>query len=125
MVKNIQQICGFVLTIGIVLLTSGCINKKGKSELFSTKSICKSIWREKFKVYSGGAHSAELFSDYLTDSINFRKFIGTHDEWSSFDYECDGDKIIVKKYAHDGHTKKVSKVFSFEISKLVIHGKFE
>lgn len=62
MAKNIQQIFGFLLTVSTVLLTiSGCINKNEKTEHFSTKSVCKNIWREKFEVYSGGAHSAELF----------------------------------------------------------------
>ena len=76
----------------------GCINNYNKDKLVVKKLICENIWREKFRVFSGGAYSAELYSDYITDSVNFRVYIGTHDEHSNFLYRCIGDTIIVEKF---------------------------
>jgi len=76
----------------------GC---KRELRFVGANCFCKGIYREKFLVYSGGAWSAELYKDYLTDSTNFRIYIGEHEERSNFDYQCSGDTITVKKFTWD------------------------
>jgi len=115
-----------VISFGITVLTLGCVDKKNKQKLFAKKSICNQLWREKFRVFSGGAYSAELYSDYVTDSTNFRIYIGSHDENSSFDYQCNGDSVIVRKFAHnENQAKTILRVSTFSLSKLRNDHKFE
>lgn len=110
----------------ILLVTAGCLDKKNKQKLFSKKLICNKLWREMYRVYSGGAYSAEVYSDYLTDSTNFRLYVGTNDEYSSFDYQCRGDSVIVRKFSHnENQTKTIVKVSTFSLSKLRLDHIFE
>jgi hypothetical protein len=76
-------------------------------------------------VFSGGAWSAEEYEDYLTDSTNFRLYIGSHSEYGSFDYDCAGDTIIVRKYSHSENGKRLAEEKSFSISKLKQEHKFK
>ena len=36
-----------------------------------------SLYVEKYKVFSGGATTSDSYSYYITDSIHFRKYVGT------------------------------------------------
>lgn len=115
-----------LLLFSFICLVYGCINKKSKKKLFSTKSVCNGLWREKFTVFSGGAHSAELYSDYLTDSVNFRAYIGTHDEHENFEYKCNGDSILVQKFTFkDSNVSTVLLKLTFTLSNLQKEHKFE
>jgi len=130
MVKSIRifsKQAGVKSAIAILLvLLLGCVDKKSKQKLFAKTSICNRLWREKFRVFSGGAYSAELYSDYITDSTNFRIYIGSHDEHSSFDYQCIGDTVVVLKFTHNENKgRTVSKKSTFSLSKLRKEHKFE
>lgn len=116
-----------VIVISLVLsLTVGCVDKKNKQKLFAKKPICNQLWREKFRVFSGGAYSAELYSDYITDSANFRIYIGSHDENSSFDYQCNGDSVIVRKFVHnENKIKTILEESTLSLSQLQKEHKFE
>ena len=39
--------------------------------------ICNDLWRVKYRTFSGGAYSAELYEDYVTDSINFSVYVSS------------------------------------------------
>ncbi len=109
-----------------LFLNVGCIDKKNKQDLFGTRSVCDKVWREKYRVFSGGAYSAELYSDYITDSVNFRVYIGSHDEYSGFDYKCSGDTVFMKniKVNEDGSTSVIDSSV-FRLSALRKEHRFE
>jgi hypothetical protein len=52
-----------------------------------------------------GALSAETYSDYLTDSINFRVYIGSHGDDENFEYDCANDSIYVIRLSVRGVEK--------------------
>lgn len=114
-----------LITLLVLPLLMGCFDRKNKQKLFAKKLVCNQLWREKFRVFSGGAYSAELYSDYLTDSMNFRIYVGSHDESSSFDYQCAGDSVFVRKFAHDGNSKIIIEEKILSVSMLKKSHKFE
>ena len=105
----------------------GCINEKSKKNFFGKNPVCNGLYREKFSVFSGGAWSAELYSDYLTDSVNFRIYIGTHDEREGISYECNGDAIIATKFTfkEGSNTSTILSEWRFSLSKLIREHKFD
>ncbi len=53
---------------------------------------------EKYALAGGGAHGGDRISDYLTDSVNFRMYIGTFDNaHENFIYKCNDDNVYVEK----------------------------
>jgi hypothetical protein len=120
-----QAISTPTIAISFLILIVGCVNKKNKDKLFAKTLICNQLWREKFRVFSGGAYSAELYSDYITDSTNFRIYIGSHDEYSSFDYQCNGDVVTVRKFSHNGNVKTIVQKSTLSLSEMRKERKFE
>ena len=120
---------GRIIAIAIFvlfILNIGCVDKKSKEKLFGTISVCGNIWEEKFRFFSGGAYSAELYSDYITDSANFRVYIGSHDEYAGFEYTCNGDTLFVKEYkVNEDRNKSIVKTSVFRLSVLRKEHKFE
>lgn len=85
---------------------------------FGANKVCNGLYREKYRVFSGGAWSAEKYEDYLTDSSSFRLYIGSHDEYGSYDYDCAGDSIIVRKYSHSEEGRKLAETKNFSLATL-------
>ena len=124
--KENRIISAIVSLLVLTALPAGCVDKKNKQKLFVKTHICNQLWREKFRIFSGGAYSAELYTDYLTDSTNFRIYIGSHDLNASFNYHCKGDSVIVRKYSHnENKPKKILEESIFSLSKLRKEHKFE
>ena len=80
--------------------------------------MCNGLYLEKYRQFSGGAWSAEEYEDYLTDSATFRHYIGSHDEYGSYGYDCVGDTIIVRKYSHSEQGKKSTADRKFSLATL-------
>ncbi|MET0637694.1 MAG: hypothetical protein ABWZ25_16815 [Chitinophagaceae bacterium] len=115
----------FLLIIGLTLAI-GCVDKKSKVSLFGKRKVCSGLWLEKYRVFSGGAYSAELYTDYLTDSTNFRVLIGQHDDMSNFSYDCKGDTVVVTKFLiEENGRKRPDKESNFSLSHLKSQGIFE
>ncbi len=81
---------------------------------------------ECYKIYSGGATTTDIYSNYITDSKIFRIYIGEYDD--EFGYKCKtvGDTIIVDKLTniHTNNTRVV-KTTKFSINKLAKEHIFE
>jgi hypothetical protein len=62
---------------------------------YGTAKFCHdSMYLEIFKVNPAGE-----YDDYLTDSTNFRIYVGGHDpEHNLFSCDCHGDSVIVTKF---------------------------
>lgn len=115
-----------IIVLIAILFFFSCVNDKSKKEHFSTKVICGDLYREKYRIFSGGAYSAELYADYITDSVNFRKFVGTHDPSEGFGYKCTNDTIVIEK-AHFSSNKVRTLIEknSFSINELKRSQRFE
>lgn len=69
----------------VVYLISYCVScstfHSNNSEKKHVATFCLNpkTYIEKYEVYSGGATTTSVYSYYLTDSVNFRKYIGRDD----------------------------------------------
>lgn len=87
-----------ILFFCIVILS--CDNHKNKVNHTSTKSICNNLYVERYLPYIGGVFDGNTRSCYVTDSVNFRKFIGTYDDKERFRFSFDQDTIYAHKITY-------------------------
>ena len=108
----------YALFFLLSLLTS-CVNKKSKKDHKFTVNYCEykpnmcacSLYGEVYNIYGMGALGSDVNSLYLTDSINFRIYLGVFDEEREMiTVKCKGDSIYIKKTA-----KSVSESNKLEI----------
>lgn len=98
----------------------GCSNEKKQSNYKFTIHTCSNLFVEVRQVFGSGAYGGDLHSNYLTDSISFRLFIGEYDNYDEgFIYDCKGDSIIVKKIIRKSTTEtKITKEHVLSLKKL-------
>jgi hypothetical protein len=81
--------------IATILYFSSCmLGVSNSCNFIRSYSISKGLYIEECKTLNMGVWG-EVFDCYLTDSINFRQKIGTHDEHENFDAKLNADKIEV------------------------------
>jgi len=91
---NVNKLFAFL----IMILLLGCVDKKSKKEYRDTIAVCDNLYVEVYRVFGSGAYGGDLLSDYLTDSTNFRIYIGTYDDYKeNYSYKCKGKGIVVEK----------------------------
>jgi hypothetical protein len=128
--KKITLIIAIPILFFAVLFIACSSNKYSKEKFHSSKAIGDNLYREEYVIYSGNATTTDVNSVYITDSIHFRKFIGTED----YPYRI----ITAKKIGDVLHVqKKEEKFFSsleisydtiiqeYNINELIKEGKFE
>ena len=70
------------------ILLIGCFKKYDY-----TLKVCDNLYVEEFIVNPAG-----VAADYLTDSTNFRLYVGNWDtDHENFSYACRGDSIVIEK----------------------------
>lgn len=112
-----------------------CRNDRSKDRLKAIIPICNQrLFVEKYEVWGGGAYDGDMISDYLTDSINFRLYIGTFDNaHENYTYVCKGDSVYIEKVSieEEGipyNTRVITKVIerkSVDLKVLQKQHKFE
>jgi len=114
----------FIIVVFMISLPA-CSNKNAHGEFYVKNRICDKLWQEMYVVVQGNTFGTATYSDYLTDSINFRVYIGECDEYSSYSYDCSGDSIIVEKFKHVENRKQLVKTWVLSLSNLREDHKFE
>src|SRR5450432_1882850 len=94
----------------------GCGSNK-KNKLIGSKNICNGLIREKYLVHSWGALSADVYADFITDSINFRIFVGLQNDDEHFAYECNHDSLVIWKVL-ERENQRTNKIDNFKILSL-------
>lgn len=81
----------------ITAFTFACRGDRSKVELDHATALCDGrLFVEAYKISSGGAYGGDRVSDYLTDSTNFRIYIGTFDNADGgYSFECKEDNVYV------------------------------
>ncbi len=88
----------FILLNILTLLLISCKNNWSKNNLSSKRTIGSNLHIETYKIFSGGAYGGDMMTDYLTDSANFRFYVGTFDNAHEvYTYECKVDIIFITK----------------------------
>jgi hypothetical protein len=115
-----------VLAISTFIFT-GCANKKSKKHFFASSKECGGLFREKYLIGSWGALSADTYSDYITDSINFRVFVGIHGDDENFEYECKNDSLIIIRLSTISveQAKVIDTLKTYSVDRLKFEKKFE
>jgi hypothetical protein len=88
-----------LLFIFLGVICFGCNIDRRKTKHSSTVRVCnKNLFVETYEIVGGGAYGGDLVSDYLTDSVNFRIYIGTYDNGDEgYSYKCTGDSVDINK----------------------------
>ena len=89
-------------------LMEGCTNDRSKDGYHSTLALCGGqYYVETFTISGGGAFGGDRVSSYLTDSINFRKYLGTYDNANEgIATVCKGDSIYIYRTKQAGPHRK-------------------
>ena len=96
-VMNRQIIYILLLLLGMI----SCHNENN-SDHYRTWEICDGVFVEQYTTFGMGAGGGSMLGDCLTDSINFRVFVGTFDEaYEGVQYYCQGDSLRVKYHSGD------------------------
>jgi hypothetical protein len=108
------------LVVTSLIFICGCNVDGKKRKIIVSGTICNGLTREKYTVGSGGALSAETYADCVTDSVNFRMFIGTHGEDENFMYDCSGDSLYAIRLSVKGVEKArvIDTIGSFSLREL-------
>lgn len=99
-------------------LVNGCSNDRSKKKHVSTRRICDSsrLFVETYTIFGSGAYGGDRVSNYLTDSVNFRFYIGAFDNaHENYTYQCKGDTIYIEKISIEEEgipykTKTITKI---------------
>jgi hypothetical protein len=75
------------------------MNDRNKDNHTSTVRICNgTLFIETFTIFGSGSYGGDRVSDYLTDSLDFRIYIGAYDNSDeAYSYECKGDSVKIYK----------------------------
>lgn len=116
-----------IISISMVLiLIYSCDSKYSKNNHINTLQLENHLYYEIYKITSGGALASNTYSYYLTDSLNFREYVGTiyYDDEQLRCKSLDNTHVLVykvkRKNLNDTLEKKV-----YIISELQKKGNFD
>src|ERR1700683_980176 len=96
----------YIAVATTIILFTGCIRKYKW-----TLPICDKLYVEVYNVNPAG-----VYSEYLTDSLSFRLYVGKIDfESERYLYHCSGDSIAIETLARDTSSIKLDTSNSFGI----------
>lgn len=119
--KNSQMVLKTYLFLLIFVLFAfqSCIDDKSRKNHKWTSKICNSLYAETFSTFGQGAFGGDRLGKWLTDSTNFRLYLGAFDEvYGKIVIECRSDSVFVTQFPDDldvnKHLKKpVTKAYNF------------
>lgn len=111
---------------GLLLILTSCLNKYSKREHVATIPIGPHLFNEIYKVYSGGVFASDSYSNYITDSVNFRKYVGTryYDDEEIYCHLIDSNIVLVVKLSKDNTKDTIDKEY-YNTLDLIANGEFE
>lgn len=106
-------------------LVQSCDSKYSKKNHLSTIKINDHLYYEIYKITSGGTLASDTYSDYLTDSVNFRKYVGTvyYDDEQNRWKVIDSNTVLVYRLNIRNNDTLEKKIYI--ISDLKKEGKFD
>ncbi|MFX1705666.1 hypothetical protein PV783_16990 [Chitinophaga sp. CC14] len=127
--KSLKLVFLFLVFFCLSILIA-CRNDRSKADYEETVrlKLCKDLYVEMYTVFGSGAFGGDIMGEYLTDSTNFRMFVGTFDNaHETFSYKCEGDSVLIYKRVTgaDGSTWVVKSLRTFSLLDLKKKKKFE
>ncbi|MFN8286290.1 MAG: hypothetical protein U0V74_06025 [Chitinophagales bacterium] len=81
----------------LLVLLCGCTNRR--SNHVNSLTLQPGLYLEIYNPRHWGVYGGETVTYYLTDSSNFRKFLGYCDEKERIGVEINADSVTCKKYS--------------------------
>jgi hypothetical protein len=131
--KTSKNLLGIALIFTMIMFNCCGLNDSiySKDDHLKTTKIRDSLYSEVFFIRSMLSDNVERYSEYITDSVNFRKYIYTYNsgEWIYGEMSKNDILTIYKitgKLLSDGQTVfDTTKIDTYNINKLKQEGKFE
>jgi|SRR5437762_6171281 len=104
-----------------LFLLCSCKSNRSKGKYASTVQICnQNLYIETYTIFGSGAYGGDRVSDYLTDSLNFKMYVGTYDNADEgFSYVCKGDSVkIYKVKGIRENRNKIVRTLTYSLSDL-------
>ena len=122
-----QEVSKNLLLICIIIFCFACRSDRSKSKLENVTPLCdKRLYTESYMIFNNGALGGDRISAYLTDSINFRKYIGTFDNADHFYFfECHGDSVNVYYVKQHSPNNIILSTKAYSISNLKKDSQFD
>lgn len=114
----------------IASLFSGCtLNDRDKSGYHQSFRVCDgAFFAETYTIVGGGAYGGDRVSAYLTDSVNFRIYLGTYITGNeAISVRCEGDSVHIyrSKMSDQTHQREITKTWGYSDPELKKSRKFE
>ncbi len=87
------------LILFCIIFAYSCDSKFSKSNHLNTLKIDNHLFFEIYKITSGGVLASDTYSYYLTDSVTFRKYVGTiyYDDEHLYFKPLDSNHVLIYK----------------------------
>lgn len=97
--KNVKavKLCMWIILLVVILTFVSCA--RSKNNYIGTGNLGNGFYNEVYKPFIGGVHAGDITSWYVTDSINFRVYVGSHEDKEYLRVQILSNKISVKKYS--------------------------
>lgn len=107
-------------------LVQSCDSKYSKKNHLNTLQVENHLFYEIYKITSGGALASDTYSYYLTDSVNFRKYVGTiyFDDEHLYCKALDLNHVLVYRAKRNNENDTLEKCI-YLLSDLKKEGKFD
>ncbi len=92
-------------------------------EYYFSKTIDDGIYVEVY-VCPGGAHASGTYYYYITDSLNFKKFVGDCDDHEYINVEKRKSNIYVERICYKNDEKEILDSVSYKISSILNDGDY-
>jgi hypothetical protein len=122
-----KKSCEFLILVLLFNFLQGCTADRSKRHYKTTYKNGDHLFVEVFTIFGSGAFGGDRLSEYLTDSISFRKYVGTFDDNAeAISYKMVIDSIYIEKYSLPGrNTNLVSEKQTYNINSLKKENRFE
>ena len=117
----------FIAAIISFLIIRPYYAKYSKKEHIGTFQLSEHLFREAYLITAGGVLASDTYSAYLTDSVSFRKYIGTiySDHEQLYTELLDSNHILVYRGSRRDRSDTIGNKKIYELSELKNAGKFE
>ena len=127
--QTMKKIISNVLVLAVLLIAIKSCHHYiffGKKNPLKTHLIGSDIYEERFDSFQGGVLMSNICTYYVTDSTNFRKYLGACDDKEFFRCHLEGDTIVVIKtsWRNSYYEKSIGTTY-LSIKKLKEEGDFE
>lgn len=120
-----KSIIAALLMISSFLLLS-CDSKYSKKNHLNTLKIDDHLFYEIFQITSGGTLASDTYSYYITDSLKFRKYVGTiyYDDEHLHYKLLDSNHVLIFRSKKNKMNKNIDKK-TYDLTYLKEAGKFD